>query len=485
MVFQKIFINFTNLSERDNYTKKKIPFKPTKLKKYLPNSTFMQIQKLSFFIFLSVLVIFVGCKPSSKVTKSKNQGSGEPVAVAAPAKVPAWAPKVFAYNPSRTQEFDLLHTKIEISFDWAKEHALGKATLKLKPWFYAADTLRLDAKGFELINVSILTNSGTKKLAYRYDSLKLHIALDKKYTRNEEFQVEIEYIARPNEVKQEGSAAISDAKGLYFINAKGEDPKKPKQIWTQGETESNSCWFPTIDSPNERCTDDIFIRVEDKYVTLSNGLLIDQKNNGDGTRTDHWKQDLPHAPYLFMMAIGEFAIVKDKWRNIDVNYYVEKQYEAHAKANFGNTPEMLEFYSTRMGVPYPWEKFSQVVVRDFVSGAMENTSAVIHFSALQQTMREHIDKSMEGIVAHELFHHWFGDLVTCESWANIPLNESFATYGEYLWDEYKYGKDMADELQLGNLNSYLDESKTKREPMIRFYYEKQEDMFELVVGKKH
>lgn len=306
----------------------------------------------------------------------------------------------------------------------------------------------------------------------------LHIALDKKYKRDEEFQVEIEYIARPNEVKQEGSSAISDAKGLYFINPRGEEPGKPRQIWTQGETRSNSCWFPTIDSPNERCTEEILIRVDNQYVTLSNGKLIDQKNNGDGTRTDHWKQDLPHAPYLVMMAIGEYAVVKDKWRNIDVNYYVEKEYEPHVKANFGNTPEMLEFYSTRLGVAYPWEKFSQVVVRDFVSGAMENTSAVIHFSALQQTMREHIDKSYEGIVAHELFHHWFGDLVTCESWANIPLNESFATYGEYLWDEYKYGKEMADKLMLGNQNSYLEESRVKREPLIRYYYKQREDMFD-------
>ena len=438
----------------------------------------MHNQKKFIAFFLSTLLLFAACKPASKLSKGGNSVSSETVSATAPAKAPSWAPKIFDYNPSRTQEFDLLHTKIEISFDWEKQWAYGKATLNLKPWFYQTDTLRLDAKGFDLKNIALLGNGSSKKLSFRYDSMMIHIALDKKYSRDEEIQVEIEYIARPNEITQEGSAAISEAKGLYFINPKGEEPNKPRQIWTQGETESNSCWFPTIDSPNERCTDEIFIRVEDKYVTLSNGKLISQKNNGDGTRTDHWKQELPHAPYLFMMAIGEYAIVKDKWRNIDVNYYVEKKYEASARANFGNTPEMLEFFSTRLGVPYPWEKYSQVVVRDFVSGAMENTSAVIHFSALQQTNREHIDKSMEGIVAHELFHHWFGDLVTCESWSNLPLNESFATYGEYLWDEYKYGKDMADELLSGNINSYIDESKTKREPLIRFFYKTREDMFD-------
>ncbi|GIV43489.1 MAG: hypothetical protein KatS3mg035_0612 [Bacteroidia bacterium] len=215
-----------------------------------------------------------------------------------------------------------------------------------------------------------------------------------------------------------------------------------------------------------------------KYTTLSNGLLISSKDNGNGTRTDHWKMSLPHAPYLFMMAIGEFAVIKDKWRKIEVNYYVEPQYEKYAKMIFGNTPEMLEFFSKKLGVDYPWEKYSQVVVRDFVSGAMENTTATIHYGALQHDDRSHLDNTYEDIIAHELFHHWFGDLVTCESWANLPLNESFATYGEYLWNEYKYGKWMADESLENDLATYLAEASQKREPLIRYYYKSREDMFD-------
>ncbi|MCS7074603.1 MAG: M1 family metallopeptidase, partial [Bacteroidia bacterium] len=241
---------------------------------------------------------------------------------------------------------------------------------------------------------------------------------------------------------------------------------------------SSQAWFPTIDSPNERTTQEIFITVEDKYTTLSNGKLISSTKNPDGTRTDHWKMSLGHAPYLFMMAIGEFAVVKDKWRNIEVNYYVEKEYEKYAKMIFGNTPEMLEFFSKKLGVMYPWEKYSQVVVRDFVSGAMENTTATIHFSALQHDDREHLDETHEDIIAHELFHHWFGDLVTCESWANLPLNESFATYGEYLWNEYKYGKEEADKHLDSDLQQYMAEAQQKREPLIRYYYLRREDMFD-------
>ena len=184
-------------------------------------------------------------------------------------------------------------------------------------------------------------------------------------------------------------------------------------------------------------TQEIKITVGSRYVTLSNGLLLSSKPNGDGTRTDYWKQTLPHAPYLAMMAIGEFAVVKDKWKGIDVDYYVEPAYEPHAKAIFGETPAMLDYYSDVLKLPYAWEKYSQVVVRDYVSGDMENTTATIHGEFLHRTDRELLDGDNERIIAHELFHHWFGDLVTCESWSNLPLNESFATYGEYMWLEHR------------------------------------------------
>ncbi len=394
------------------------------------------------------------------------------------------------YRASAAKENDLVHTRLEVKFDWSKKHLLGKAYITAKPHWYPSDRIILDAKGFDINEVSLVLDKDKKKLQYEYRNDSLTIHLDKTYTRDDKYTVFVDYVSKPDERETKGSAAITSDKGLYFINADGKVKNKPRQIWTQGETESNSTWFPTIDKPNQKMTQEIYITIEKNFVTLSNGLLIYSMENADGTRTDYWKQDLPAAPYLTMMAIGEFAVVKDKWKNkegkdIEVNYYVEKDYEPYAKAIFGNTPEMLEFFSTRLGVGYAWEKFSQVVVRDYVSGAMENTSAVLHGDFLQKTDRELLDGSGEDVVSHELFHHWFGDLVTCESWSNIPLNESFATYGEYLWDEYKYGREEADHHSQSSMNGYLSSAaQGGDETLIRFEYDDKEDMFDAISYNK-
>ncbi|MFQ5335407.1 MAG: M1 family metallopeptidase, partial [Flavobacteriales bacterium] len=215
----------------------------------------------------------------------------------------------------------------------------------------------------------------------------------------------------------------------------------------------------------------------------SNGLLIEQKDNGDGTRTDFWRQELPHAPYLCMIAVGVYAKTTDYWQrgngdSIEVSYYVDPEYGPYARAIFGNTPEMISCFSDKLGYKYPWDKFSQVVVRDFVSGAMENTTCVVHGEFLQRTTRELLDNTNEDVISHELFHHWFGDLVTCESWSNLPLNESFATYGEYIWRECKYGRESADQSLKKDLDTYLMESRQKQVDMIRFDYDDREDMFD-------
>jgi len=382
------------------------------------------------------------------------------------------------YNPSHTFEHDLIHTKVELSFDWAKKYANGKATLTMRPWFYATDKVTLDAKNFDIKSVTF--DGKADALKYDYDNEQLTIHLGKTYTRTEEFKLHIVYTAKPDERKVGGSAAITSDKGLYFINADGADPDKPRQIWTQGETESNSCWMPTVDKPNERCTQEMYLTVEDKYKTLSNGLLISSKKNPDGTRTDYWKMDKPHAPYLFMMAIGEYAVVKDKWRGIDVDYYVEPKYEQYARDIYPYTPEMLEFFSTKLGYTYPWQKFSQVVVRDYVSGAMENTTAVIFGEFMQKDRRELLDQhwTNEGIVAHEMFHQWFGDLVTTESWANLTLNEGFANYSEYLWAEHKHGRDEADAHAEEQREGYIFSAADGGHPLIHYGYDNRESMFD-------
>ena len=227
------------------------------------------------------------------------------------------------YQASEVREHDLLHTKLEVKFDWEKHHLHGKATLQLEPYFYPQSTVTLDAKGFDIHSVGLMED-GDKEiqpLEYEYDNLLLKISLDKTYTREESYWLVIDYTAKPDEFEAGGSEAIKSDKGLYFI-----DEPSP-QIWTQGETEASSRWFPTIDAPNERCTQEMFITVDDRYVTLSNGTLvysqIDEESEPIPLRTDYWKMDQPHAPYLFMMAVGEFAVVEDQWNDMAVNYFID------------------------------------------------------------------------------------------------------------------------------------------------------------------
>ena len=390
--------------------------------------------------------------------------------------------KVYRATYSRIN--DLVHTKLEVKFDYDKSWMYGKAWITLKPHFYTTDSLTLDAKGMEIKEVSIVKGTAKPKLKYTYDGKQLFVTLDKGYKGGENYTVYIDYTAKPDELETKGSAAITSAKGLYFINPKGEDKEKPTQIWTQGETEANSVWMPTIDKPNQKTTDEIYMTVPAKYVTLSNGTLVSKKTNNDGTRTDYWKMDLPHAPYLFFMGVGDFAIIKDSYKGKEVSYYVEKNQAPYAKGVFGNTPEMMKFFATKLGVEYPWPKYSQMVGRDYVSGAMENTTATLHQESAYQNARQLTDVNIwEGTIAHELFHQWFGDLVTAESWSNLTVNESFANYSEVLWYEYKHGKDFADEHNLEDMQGYLQSGSDKKD-LVRFKYADKEDMFDAVSYNK-
>ena len=384
------------------------------------------------------------------------------------------------YRGEKEKINDLVHTKLKVSFDYSKRHVLGEAWITLKPHFYNVNEVVLDAKAMLIHKV---TKNG-KDLKFEYDDKKITINLSNTYAKDENYTIYIKYTARPEEVKQQGSAAISDAKGLYFIDPDETDPNKPTQIWTQGETESSSCWFPTIDSPNQKTSEEIYITVPNKFVTLSNGLLKEQTENSDGTRTDYWKFDQKHAPYLFFMGIGEYSIIKDKWKDIAVDYYVEKEYEPYAQGIFGLTPEMIQFFSDYTGVEYIWPKYAQIVGRDYISGAMENTTAVIHGEMAYQTSSELIDENTwESVIAHELFHHWFGDLVTAESWSNLTVNESFANYSEYLWLEHKYGSDFADEHRYDEIQGYISPENELKD-LVRFHYNSREDMFDGVSYNK-
>lgn len=418
-------------------------------------------------IFIAAL--FLGAIFNSNVAFAQTETSGRNV----------------PYRATHTKTTELKHTKLKVNFDYQKEQMNGEEWLTASPFFYATNELVLDAKGMLIHEVALDKNGSKSPLKFDYKNDELKITLDKTYQKNQDYTVYIKYTARPNEVKQEGSKAISDAKGLYFINAQGKEPDKPTQIWTQGETESSSAWFPTIDKSNQKTTQEIYMTVPDKYVTLSNGILKDSQKESGNMRTDHWVMDKRHSTYLFFMGVGEYAIVKDKWRNIPVDYYIEKEYEPYAKQIYGNTPEMIEFFSKKLGYDYPWAKYAQISGRDYVSGAMENTTATLHGSDILQKPGQLIDENKwEDTIAHELFHHWFGDLVTAESWSNLTVNESFANYSEYLWNEYKYGKDQADYHQMEDVNHYIHNPGDFKKDLVRFDYASREDVFDLVTYQK-
>ena len=393
-------------------------------------------------------------------------------------------PGATIYRGSYTRKTDLINTRLDLSFDWDSAYVHGKATIQAKPYFYATDQLLLNANGFRINNVSLVNSYDKKPLLYTYDGKILSITLDKVYNNDQNYTVFIDYVAMPNKLKIGEDISSSGDRGMYFINLDGKEKNKPKQIWTQGETECNSNWFPTINDTQEKMTQELNITVPNDFVSLSNGTLEFSTLNGDGTRTDSWRQEQVHSTYLTMLAVGNFTITKDKWRNKEVNYYTEPAYASTAKLVFGNTPQMMEFFSVKLGVDYPWDKYSQIVVRDFVSGAMENTSATVFYEGLNMSEGQYIDQNQDDIISHELFHHWFGDLVTAESWANLPLNESFATYAEYLWDEFKNGRDQADFKGFQDMSIYIGNKSKDNVDVIRFDYADREHMFDEISYQK-
>lgn len=422
------------------------------------------------------LLFLFSCGSSSKVVKEKELG--EIVVSTANNE----------YRSSEPKYWDITHTDIYIEpfqkkNDSFLKEAKGEVHIKLHPYCYASDSLVLDAKSMDIDSVTML-KPFSKNLPYSYQDDKLTIRLGQKFYASDTIDIYIRYTAKPYAESAGGSRAISEDRGLYYINANYEVPGKPKQIWTQGETQSNSHWFPTFDQPNEKFTVSVSLLVPDDFTTLSSGALVKSVQTDKG-RIDKWEMNQPIQAYVVMFAIGKFDIVKDReWNGKEVNYYVEKEYAPYAKLIFKNTPDMIDYFSKITGVPYPWNKYSQVVVRDYVSGAMENTSASLFGEFVNQNAREIADKDNEDVVSHELFHQWFGDYATAESWSNLTLNESFANYGEQLWRKHQYGDAPNDQLAYEDLQQYIQQAAHEDPPLVRYYYHEREDMFDRVSYQK-
>jgi len=427
-------------------------------------------------ILMMVLAALPVSAQDTKHKKKKKKQEFEEVAMDTMNIFPV--DKILDYKATYPRLFNLLHTKLELTPSFRERTLTGKATLKVVPHFYEQAEIVLDAKGMVISGVSSSLDEFSSVLPYGYDGKRLRITFPRVLTGKDTIELHINYTAQPYELDEVTAAG---GRGVYFINPEGKNPYKPTMLWTQGEPEAASCWFPTLDATYQKTTQEIYVTVANTLHTLSNGLLISQKNNGDGTRTDYWRQTLPHAPYLFTLVAGTFLTAHDQWNETAVNYHTLPSYLKDVKAVFGNTPEMMTYFSDLLGVKYPWEKYDQVVVYDFTAGAMENTTASTFHESLFCTHRELEDRTWghDLIIAHELFHQWFGNLVTCENWSQLSLNESFANYSEILWLEKWKGTDDAEVQWYKGLQSYLHEFTYKKaEPITYFYYNSPNDMFD-------
>lgn len=369
-------------------------------------------------------------------------------------------------NFVRKREINVSHQKLEVSFDLEKETINGVSTLTFKPVNDKLEKMSFDAIDLKVSKVEI----GGKSLDYKIKKESIELTLDKPYNSDEELSVSVTY------------SVTSPQKGAFFIKPDEGYPNKEVHLWTQGESEENRFWYPTYDTPNQKYTTEAVITCDEKFTALSNGRLVSKTHNKElKTKTFHWLHDVPHVSYLFNIAIGDFDIYEDEYNGIPVNYYAPKGEGDKLKDAFGLTPDMIKFFSKVTGCDYPYAKYSQVVVRDFTWGGMENTTLTIMYDGIiyDKTAKKDVELDSYSLVAHELAHQWFGDLITMKNWQYLWLNESFASYFDPLYFEHKFGKDEFDYRIYKERNGYLVEAKSGYiRPIETNFYNSAEDMFD-------
>ncbi|MEO1300758.1 MAG: M1 family aminopeptidase, partial [Bacteroidota bacterium] len=341
---------------------------------------------------------------------------------------------------------DLLHTKLEIAFDTDPAALQGTATLQLKPHFYPQTQLILTAPAMHIHSVHLMEDAVGTPLCYVHTDGQLRVVLDRLYTREEPYWVEIKYMLLVEQVYD----GEDTHPGLHFVNSEDE---RLQQIWVQGGLRAGVCWFPTLDAPNQQATQEVYITVEDRFTTLSNGVLVFATLNDDQTRTDYWRMDLPHAPYLAMVVVGEFVETQDEWNDIPVNAYADP---AYARSVLGSLPEMLTFFSEKLDYPYPWPSYRQVILPGCTDVGIASTTAVVLPRAAQADEGNvWTDADYEDAMAQALFQHWFGSLVSAESWDQLSLHVSLGKLGAHLWRSYKWGAYDRDRELLDTWQRYL------------------------------
>jgi aminopeptidase N len=338
-------------------------------------------------------------------------------------------PSAAAVEPLRTavdRPIDIRDIRLELRVDLAKKTAEGTAILQVRG-LRPLKHIELDAVDFRVNKVTVANGGESLPAQYKHDGKKLTVLLDARWEAGREATLRVEYrVENPKD-------------GLHFFGPTAAESDAPLIVWSQGEPVSNRSWFPCIDEPDQRQTTQIVVTVPEGFEAISNGKLLSRKENTDKTVTFDWRQDKAHPSYLVTLVVGQFDVVREEWDKVPVLYYVPRGKKDLVAHTFARTRDMLEFFSKRFGIHYPWDKYAQVVAYRF-GGGMENTSATTMGDILQDE-RSVLDRTADGIIAHEMAHQWWGDLVTCRDWAHLWLNEGFASYAEALWDEHKDGAD--------------------------------------------
>ncbi len=367
------------------------------------------------------------------------------------------APKQFI--PSR--DFDTRHIALDLQFDWEREQAMGTASITFAPLSSKLSQVTFDAANMTFSSVRLSTGEALNFVSDTQHE-KLIINLDKAYQPFDLLTVVIAYHTNgPTSTSKIGLG------GLTFIKPTQDEPNKPRQIWSQGESQWNHQWFPCFDYPNDFATSELTATVDKPLTVISNGRLVDRKSSPNGKETFHWRMDEPHASYLTSIVVGEFATIQQSYRGIPITSYVYANQVEQGKVTTARVPQMMQFFEERTGVMYPNAKYAQSFVYGF-GGGMENITATTMSDQTIHDERSELDRNEDGLLAHELAHSWFGNNLTARSWSDLWLNESFATYLAAMWTEHNRGHDDFLYLNIrGDHAGYLNAwSKGVRRPIV-------------------
>ncbi|MBE8988381.1 M1 family metallopeptidase [Nostoc sp. LEGE 12450] len=371
------------------------------------------------------------------------------------------------YNPDRPGQVE--HIFLDLSLDIPKQSYQGSCSIRLLPIRNGIDRLTLDAVNLNIESVQV----DDVPQNFDYDGEQLSIKLSETTQIGKRLLIAITYsVEKPQ-------------RGIYFIQPDKHYPNKPTQVWTQGEDEDSRFWFPCFDYPGQLSTSEIRVRVPNPLVAISNGELIDTKEDGD-YKIYHWLQQQVHPTYLMTLAVGDFAEIQDEWKGKPVTYYVEKGREEDAKRSMGKTPRMIEFLSQKYGYPYPFPKYAQVCVDDFIFGGMENTSTTLLTDRCLLDERAALDnRNTESLVVHELAHQWFGDLVVIKHWSHAWIKEGMASYSEVMWTEQEYSLEEAAYYRFLEARRYISEDSSRyRRPMVTHVYREAIELYDRHIYEK-